>query len=555
MKLDSLLERLDELSTPSSKLKLADLLETGFFPKELPPPFKTKVFSDVVTDPSLKLPIEFTKKKNTWTDYCPYSLARPGSLRRKLAILNPLSYYRISAELVKHQEALFKKASLSIVCLSHPEITPSGSRSIAPRIELSELPSAKARSRVGKRFILRTDISRFYPSIYTHALDWAITGKAKAKAKFGKSVDRLGKRMDELIQAAQNGQTRGIPIGPDVSFLLAHILLAPVDRELKRNKITHGFRFMDDYELGFSTRSEAEHGLAVLEEALSDYELELNPLKTAIVELPDQIDNPAIVSLRGHRLDEHLGSGNSSLVSFFNKAFEFAKSHPNKPVLRYAVGRINRLSNYTNPDLTQDLVLQCATVEPGVWPTAIPILLKLDSSSGLKKEAVRIVIESTLLQEAPRQHSSEVAWALWAALVFATAISRKATKEVIKMGDNVSMLLLLHAEEEGLVEFDDWCHRHITTSASARELYQDNWLFAYEAVVKGWVKPETDHVSSDPVFGFLSSNSVCFYDKSQLALSRVVPDDGEDVEDDVSDYSVHENDDDILTLLDEPITD
>ena len=64
---------------------------------------------------------------------------------------------------------------------------------------------------------------------------------------------------------------------------------------------------MDDYELAFETRSDAEQALAVLEEALAEFELELNSLKSSIQELPVEIESSAIVTLRGHKLTTSSG--------------------------------------------------------------------------------------------------------------------------------------------------------------------------------------------------------------------------------------------------------
>jgi hypothetical protein len=383
------------------------------------------------------------------------------------------------------------------------------------------LPTARARSRVGKLFSLHTDIARFYPSIYTHSLDWAITGKEKAKATIGRRVNRLGARIDALVQAAQNGQTRGIPIGPDTSLLLAHVLLAPVDKMLKKKGITHCFRFLDDYELVFETRSLAEEALATLEEALAEYELELNSLKTSIQELPLELDNTAIVALREHPFQES-GASDSSLVSFFNQAFILAKENPSKAILRFAVGRIKNLKETPkNHKLAQDLVLQSATIEPGVWRSAIPVLQRLHAKSNLPEDPIRSVIEVTIRQQAPRQHSSEVAWALWAALVFGISLSLKATKAVIRMKDDVCALLLLHASEEGLATFDGWCIKHISELAAPSELYGEHWLFSFEAVARNWVTPAAGNfLPSDSVFGFLEGQKISFYNIAALSTAR-----------------------------------
>jgi hypothetical protein len=552
----SFFKKLKAALAPKTEVTLHDLLARGYFPAELPPPFDTSTFADVATKPGASLPLEFTKKKHTWCDYTPYSLARPGNLRRRLAVIHPLAFYRLGSEVCKHQKTLFKMASPSVVCLSHPKVSTIGPRAITTYSPLSDLPAARARSRVGKRFVLKTDIVRFYPSIYTHTLDWAITGKKKAKSAFGPNVNRLGKRIDALVQASQNGQTRGIPIGPDTSLLLAHLLLAPVDQILKRNKISHGFRFMDDYELTFETRTDAEKALATLEEGLAEYELELNTLKTSIVELPLEIESSAIISLRRHTMTGARGIEKSSLIEFFNTAFALANAHPNKAILRFAVGRIrNHKGSNKHPKLTQDLILQCATIEPGVWPQAIPCLQKLHRNNlSLTKEPIKAVVDVTIRQQAPRQHSSEVAWALWAALVFAQPLTLKAIKAVIRMNDDVCSLLLLHLKQEGLANLDAWCMKHLTAMADVAELRGAHWLFSYESVAKGWIVPSGgSYLPSDPVFGFLHGQAVTFYDESVLGAARSVKTPEADGHPRTASfgYSEESTDDELLDLLDE----
>jgi hypothetical protein len=551
MSTSSFISRLKAALAPKSKLELKDLLAKGYFPEELPPPFNSKLFSDKITAKGLNLPKQFTEPKGKWCEYTTYSLARPGALRRRLAILNPLAYYRLSKEIVTHQKTLFKKASPSVVCLSHPRISTEGKRAITTHNSLSDLPNARAKSRVGKLFALQTDIARFYPSIYTHSLDWAITGKAKAKSNFGHGVNRLGTRIDDHVRAAQNGQTRGIPIGPDTSLLLAHVLLAPVDKTLIKKGITHGFRFLDDYELVFESRSLAEEALATLEEALAEYELELNSLKTSIQELPIELDNTAIVELREHPFQES-GASDSSLVSFFNRAFILAKQNPSKAILRFAVGRIrNFRKTPKNPKLVKDLILQSATIEPGVWKSAIPILLRLHAESNMPEDPIRSVIEVTIRQQAPRQHSSEVAWALWAAMVFGIPLSLKTSKAVIRMKDDVCALLLLHAHEEGLATFDAWCNKHISQLANADELYGEHWLFSYEAVAKNWVTPVAGNfLATDPVFGYLEGKGVNFYDRNALATARTAQMPAASEEDNFS-YFTQGASDDLFSLFDD----
>lgn len=518
--MDDIAALFEAVFAPKDTFTLADLLGKGYLPKELPPPLNSRSFAMAMT--SLTSPVpkgnEFTHKEGKWCGYTSFSLARPGAIRRRLAILNPVAYYRLAAEVVAHQSSLFKLASPGVVSLSHPKISPKGERAITTFSGLRALPEARAKSRVGKRYVLRTDVANFYLSIYTHALDWAITGKVKAKNNMKRKGDHLGKRIDQLVTAAQAGQTRGLPIGPDTSLLLAHLVLAPIDKALKKAGFGHGFRFMDDYELAFVDRGDADRALSALISALSVYELELNSLKTRIDELPLEIDSSPILALKAMPLRQTSSAQQADLISLFNLAFLLAKAHPDRPILQYTVGRLNNSStDKKNAALAQDLVLQCATIEPGVWPKALPLLKRLHSEQSFSKDPISNVIEVTIEKQAPLGHSSEVAWCLWACLVFGLSLRKKAVKSVVAMEDDVCILLILHANELGYANIEEASMKKLKGLAVRGQLYGNHWLLAYESVIKGWIKPiGGNYLTKEPAFKFLRDTNVSFYNSGEL---------------------------------------
>ena len=59
------------------------LLEKGYFPRELPPPFNTRAFGTFAANSTTAWP------KSRWTRCARHNLARPGGLRRPLGIPNP----------------------------------------------------------------------------------------------------------------------------------------------------------------------------------------------------------------------------------------------------------------------------------------------------------------------------------------------------------------------------------------------------------------------------------------------------------------------------------
>lgn len=139
------------------------------------------------------------------------------------------------------------------------------------------------------QFIARTDITNFYPSIYTHSIAWALHGRDQALADHHK-LDLFGNRIDKLIQYANDGRTNGIPIGSVLSDLIAEIILSKIDvntsEELKNINFL-AVRFKDDYRILCNSEADAEKILKTLGKNLLVYNLSINENKTSIQKIPD----------------------------------------------------------------------------------------------------------------------------------------------------------------------------------------------------------------------------------------------------------------------------
>jgi hypothetical protein len=188
----------------------------------------------------------------------------------------------------------------------------------------------------------RTDVANYYGSIYTHSIPWALHTKSVAKAD--QKDDKLpGNRIDRCLRNGQDGQTIGIPVGPDASFIIAELLLSAVDLKLQTefpNLV--GFRFFDDYELVCEDESESKRVLSALENVLGEYELQLNRRKTRIIALPDELDYSWLTELRRYQIGQHSGPNREEkqtreLIDFASTIFRLARQYNNDPVLHYAL--------------------------------------------------------------------------------------------------------------------------------------------------------------------------------------------------------------------------
>ena len=122
---------------------------------------------------------------------------------------------------------------------------------------------------------IHLDISKFYNSIYAHAISWALITKKKSKElyrdeKKKKAFIKNGydyECFENHIMQMQDKESFGVPIGPDTSYIIADILLSPIDKLL----FSKGFKFIryiDDYYFCAITESHLQDFLNELRKQL-----------------------------------------------------------------------------------------------------------------------------------------------------------------------------------------------------------------------------------------------------------------------------------------------
>lgn len=164
--------------------------------------------------------------------------------------------------------------------------------------------------------MLQVDVSKCFPSIYTHSIGWAVKGKRLAKAKSDGSFDGS---FDELMQLTNYRETNGIIIGPEVSRIFAEIILQRIDLNLNATMESKGYkvskdydfrRYVDDYFVFYRSNEVRESFVKSLELCLSEYKLYLNEAKTTIASRPFATN----ISLAKHSLKQ-------SVKNYFSTRF------------------------------------------------------------------------------------------------------------------------------------------------------------------------------------------------------------------------------------------
>lgn len=509
-------------------MALGDLLARGYFPKELPAPFVTVPFAKAITAATV-LPADFAKSA-TKGSIVPtakvgrYSLARGGLFRRPLSICNPLHYFLLSKELMQNWGTVGPRVSGSRVAATAPDFKTTG-RAIDGKWPQSARANFAQERRLGMRYVLVTDINRFYGSVYTHSIAWALHTKPTAKAN--RTLALLGNKIDYWVRMGQDQQTMGIPIGPDTSLVLAELIMHRCDDALlAKLPFVKGYRFIDDYELSFRTRTEAEDAYHILENCLSEYELALNAKKTEILELPLPLEKRWATELRLYRFRTSQSGQAADLSNYFSKAFSLHSDYPGEAVLQFAIASLRSVNvDPANWAMFQQLLLLCVIPEPATLPYVLEqIIQRKNAGAGPIRGQMKEIANDLIQNHSSLKHSSEVANAVWACLALKLQIGDKAVDAVSQCDDPVVAPLVLDCEQHGPLSKAPnktlWAS-HMT----ADSLYDEHWLLAYEANFKGWLPNVggTDHVAANPNFQFLKSQNVYFYDQSRATAAAAAP--------------------------------
>jgi hypothetical protein len=488
------------------------LLERGYFPKELPPAFSTDSFAKYAASSSSRSILLKYKAAENFTECLKYQLARPGLNRRELRIPHPASYAGLAALTAKNFERLMGIANGSTVSRSRPIWAAGRHRSILPLIAQTNLVRERAVNRAGSSFLLTTDISQFYPSLYTHAIGWAVDPKLRNRANW-KNPNLLGKKLDQALMDLDGKVSQGIPIGNDISFLLSELVLARVDKAAIPRR-GHALRWYDDYEVAVDTYEQAEVVLKKLSRELGKFRLRLNPKKTTITRLPAPAQDPWQEALR--QVANGRFTSAQSMIRYFDTAFRLREQNPDEPVMMYALGLLFKLACPTTEvgRVAQSCITQSLLCEPGAAQKGFT-LLTFWGINGLRLDTTLITntVNRMVIDHQAMGVSSDVAWALAFCLDHRYGLSVKAAKVLSAFGDDCITLQALDMERSGLLT-KGFSKNQIAKGLKDADLDREHWLVAYETVRHGFLTVCAPAVQSNPLFSDLLNNKVTFYRRS-----------------------------------------
>ncbi|WP_236732684.1 antiviral reverse transcriptase Drt3b [Vibrio anguillarum] len=131
------------------------------------------------------------------------------------------------------------------------------------------------------------DISKFFDSIYTHSISWAL--KSKDFAKESREKNDFSSFFDKLMQRSNYNETNGIVIGNEVSRIFAETIMQAIDIDVEQDldktcNLKHGRdysirRYVDDFFIFGNKESDLDLIISKIESKLRFYKLHLNDKK------------------------------------------------------------------------------------------------------------------------------------------------------------------------------------------------------------------------------------------------------------------------------------
>lgn len=516
-------------------MDLFELLQRGYFPKELPPSFNTYKFAlkggdllamlngNVVSAPAL------------------YSVEKNDVSRRVIHIPNPANYLKLADVVVRNETAIWGSIPSSPYSNSRAYYDSEISkRCIAPKqMPLFKLKREKLKMAMTKRYEVKIDVANFYPTVYTHSITWAMLGREKAKQIWSLSTPQrrsytpasdvqlyeIGNQIDKAIRNCNEQQTHGILVGPDVSFLIGELIMSRIDANVSALRPDlKGTRYYDDYTFYVDSEEDANSVYQTLQSELRHFGLEINDAKFEKRKAPCSIQDEHAREISPIRIDKDQAKRGEDILHLFDVMWKCAELKPEKTLTIFKYGLrllINRRIKIDtkNEGLYELLLYKTAIIKPSVLPQICQILdfSGKQSSADLMAETLDAIFKSYI----PYAQDNEVAWALWICKKYEIDIALPYVCQILDMGSAVCCIILLdilhHRQKQMLLEEDVKTRIDMLSRTWNKDsLYSQDWLLMYEASEHGWIDSSAI-ISQDPFFKKLHDEEVMFYDENIAA--------------------------------------
>lgn len=483
------------------------LLRWNFFPNqkskgdELPPIFTSRNLVPAVAEKLHKLPL----RKKEGYDQVEYLSTRYNNVSRPLSIPHPAGYVHL-VDCICHNWG-----KLDYICDNEnsrvkPDTHADGRLIIMDYGDDYSTAQRALKFGFGKKYRVHVDIANCYPSIYSHAIPWALVGIKHSKANKGAS--HWFNNLDFFQRLIKRNETQGIAIGPATSNIFCEAILARIDEKL--SKTFSYFRYIDDYTCYCDTAEQGQEFIRCLRDELKQYKLTINIKKTEVVELPAPIDPDWIVDL-ATRIPS--GTPNpppksgkyytaSEATRYIDYAVKLNQKTPDGSVLKYAVKSIM----YKVDDEGKEQVLEYLLNLCRYFPLLMPCLEFLLEADSIDPEAYEDHLNIIVRENAVERRSDGMSWGLYYLNKHEMSIETETASEVVASSDCIA-ILCLYLSGKYTKETKDFVDTLDKTDLYELDQY---WLLLYQLYFE---KEISSPYSADKTFELLRADDVSFIER------------------------------------------
>lgn len=467
----------------------------GMFSEKLPPIFTGKSFLNYCKN---QKPQAF---QNKWYGYITYENIRNINIPRNIGIPTPMGHELLCKCLSEHWSQItehFKEKTVGqTIKISRIHI-----RKMKETDALFEMNyknwiidgTPEPDIYIGKKYMVHADISKCYPSIYTHAIPWALVGKAEAK-KTVADKEQWYNAIDHAAQYAKNGETHGLLIGPHTSNILSEIILCSIDSKLF-TKYKNYVRNIDDYTFYAETIEEAENFLKDLNRELRDFDLLMNHKKTEIVEMPIGVIEKWIHKIQNQTIHfqkhkEYVDY--KEIQAFIDYTVKLvSESADNQSILYYAIKSLKTFN--LTPNAKEYLVKSSVSLAL-LYPYLVPVLDEfIFKNYNVTSDKIGEYANMIYKKYIDKNNFEAAAYALLYAINSNNSIENLDLDKVIESKDCILLLMaFIYCRK------NKWHSGVHTLRAYAKKLILENdmeqyWLFVYECLGHDLLTDEWVHM-------------------------------------------------------------
>ena len=486
----------------------------GMFSGRLVPMFSSVSFCDYVKIKNNARQYEsFRSFSLPSTFECP----RPDGSSRTISIPDPIAYWReilVIKEYWNNLVAYFQqktKKSGVTHSLIHIEKNDQFLFSMSPKSLDNYVGNYSMM--LDANYVAYADVSSFFPSIYTHSIEWALKGKTAAKKRIAlprnRRKDNFGSCLDEACRLVCDNQTKGLPIGPHASNLIGEVILCYVDEKMERDGYKNFIRYIDDYYFYATTKEEAKGFISSLGAHLAEMNLLVNSKKVRIDAMPSLFVEPwlsEILSLETilerDQIDQKL------LGAFFDKMSLLMEEHKNASILKHGMKYISGKKDCLSPAAIELLKLQCKVLV-AQYPyvaTFVEEILRpfIESGSSWLGPFLSDVIKIALRDK----NKTVLSYCVYLSIKYRVVASisrylKSIFSEAKKFNDPVLLLLTYYLNKYTSGPFDASIYRNAKSKLPKDNEKNEFWIYYYEVL---------NEADLDGYFKILKRNGVTFVD-------------------------------------------